>query len=188
MLQGGCRRRSIGSSKWKRAVVIVMGGRVENGMGKSHPDRLRLPSEPAINCFLGKNKKTGEKMGKRAGTGTESVGVFFRPFSRGKIPAGIPGFVGLNHNFSPISNSNLRPAQASPRPKRPNRPTLDRPLPQTLTILPNPTPLSSRCRLPRPSRPAAGRRTQLGLTSPRRPPHSPVPSPSKIARPAAPKS
>ena len=70
--------------------------RVENGTGKSCPDRLRLPFKPTVNRFREKIGKWENKTGKRAGTGT--VGVFSRPFSRfpfsaGKIPAGIPVFV-----------------------------------------------------------------------------------------------
>ena len=75
-------------------------GRVENGTGKSRPDRLRLPFKPTVNRFREKMGKWENKTGKRAGTGTGTgtVGVFFRPFSRfpfsaGKIPAGIPVFV-----------------------------------------------------------------------------------------------
>ena len=73
-------------------------GRVENGTGKSRPDRLRLPFKPTINCFCEKMGKWENKRGKRAGTGTGTVGVFSRPFSRfpfsaEKIPAGIPVFV-----------------------------------------------------------------------------------------------
>ena len=74
--------------------------RVENGTGKSRPDRLRLPSKSTVNRFRGKNRKMRKQNGKRAGTGTGTgtVGVFSRPFSRfpfsaGKIPAGIPVFV-----------------------------------------------------------------------------------------------
>ena len=71
-------------------------GRVENGTGKSRPDRLRLPFKPTVNRFREKMGKWENKTGKRAGTRT--VGVFSRPFSRfpfsaGKIPAGIPVFV-----------------------------------------------------------------------------------------------
>ena len=70
--------------------------RVENGTGKSRPDRLRLPFKSTVNRFREKMGKWENKTGKRTGTGT--VGVFFRPFSRfpfsaGKIPAGIPVFV-----------------------------------------------------------------------------------------------
>jgi len=69
--------------------------------------------------------------------------------------------VGLNHNFSPVSNSNLRPAQASPRPKRPNRPTLGlSPKSQSYAgrsapLLPPPAAatLSSSRRPPHPTRP-----------------------------------
>ena len=72
--------------------------RVENGTGKSRPDRLRLPFKPTVNRFREKMGKWENKTGKRAGTGTGTVGVFSRPFSRfpflaGKIPAGIPVFV-----------------------------------------------------------------------------------------------
>ena len=73
--------------------------RVENGTGKSRPDRLRLSFKPTVNRFRGKKiGKWENKTGKRAGTGTGTVGVFSRPFSRfpfsaGKIPAGIPVFV-----------------------------------------------------------------------------------------------
>ena len=72
--------------------------RVENGTGKSRPDRLRLPFKPTVNRFRKKMGKWENKTGKRAGTGTGTVGVFSRPFSRfpfsaGKIPAGIPVFV-----------------------------------------------------------------------------------------------
>ena len=72
--------------------------RVENGTGKSRPDRLRLPFKPTVNRFREKIGKWENKTGKRAGTGTGTVGVFSRPFSRfpfsaGKIPAGIPVFV-----------------------------------------------------------------------------------------------
>ena len=68
--------------------------RVENGTGKTRPDRLRLPFKPTVNRFREKIGKWENKTGKRAGT----VGVFSRPFSRfpfsaGKIPAGISVFV-----------------------------------------------------------------------------------------------
>ena len=76
----------------------LLDARVENGTGKSRPDRLRLPFKPTVNRFREKMGKWENKTGKRAGTGTETVGVFSRPFSRfsflaGKIPAGIPVFV-----------------------------------------------------------------------------------------------
>jgi hypothetical protein len=69
--------------------------RLENGTGKSRPDRHRIPSKPSVNCFV---RKTG-KPGKPAGTGAKSVEVFSRPFFRllystGKIPREFPVFLG----------------------------------------------------------------------------------------------
>ena len=81
----------------KHANTHCIAPRVENGTGKFRPDRLRLPFKPTVNRFREKKIwKWENKTGKRTGTGT--VGVFSRPFSRfpfsaGKIPAGIPVFV-----------------------------------------------------------------------------------------------
>ena len=72
--------------------------RVENGTGKSRPDRLHLPSKPTVNRFRGKNRKTRKQNGKTGGNGNgNGWGVFPTVsrflFSAGKIPAGIPVFV-----------------------------------------------------------------------------------------------
>ena len=67
--------------------------RVENGTGKSRPDRLRLPSKPTVNRFGGKNRKMGKQNGKMGGNGNENgwgvfptvftVPIFSRENSRG---------------------------------------------------------------------------------------------------------
>ena len=68
--------------------------RVENRMGKSRPDRLRLPFKPTVNRISEKMEKWENKTGKRAGTETGTVVVFSRPFSRFPFSAGkIPVFV-----------------------------------------------------------------------------------------------
>ena len=98
-----------------RLLCAAVPPRVENGTGKSRPDRLHLLSKPTVNCFRGKNRKMGKQNGKTGGNGNRNGwGVFptvftvpvfsrensrvSRPFSRflfsaGKIPAGIPVFV-----------------------------------------------------------------------------------------------
>ena len=68
-------------------------GRVENGTGKSRPDRLRLPSKPTVNRFRGKNSKMVKQNGKTGGNGNGNgwgvfptvftVPVFSRENSRG---------------------------------------------------------------------------------------------------------
>ena len=73
-------------------------GRVENGTGKSRPDRLRLPFKPTVNRFREKNEKMGKQNGKTGGNGNgNGWGVFptvfpVPVFSR-EIPAGISVFV-----------------------------------------------------------------------------------------------
>ena len=67
--------------------------RVENGMGKSRPDRLRLPFKPTVNCFRGKNRKIEKQNGKTGGNGNGNgwgvfptvftIPVFSRENSRG---------------------------------------------------------------------------------------------------------
>ena len=83
-------RRQLGA---RRPAATV---RVENGTGKSRPDRLRLSFKPTANRFRGKNRKMEKQNGKTGGNGN-GWGVFpiifTVPFSAGKIPAGIPVFV-----------------------------------------------------------------------------------------------
>ena len=51
--------------------------RVENGTGKSRPDRLRLPFKPTVNRFREKNRKMGKQNGKTGGNGNgNGWGVF----------------------------------------------------------------------------------------------------------------
>jgi len=67
--------------------------RVENGTGKSRPDRLRLPFKPTVNRFREKNGKMGKQNGKTGGNGNGNgwgvfptvftVPVFSRENSRG---------------------------------------------------------------------------------------------------------
>ena len=66
---------------------------VENGTGKSRPDRLRLPFKPTVNYFREKNGKMGKQNGKTGGNGNGNgwgvfptvftVPVFSRENSRG---------------------------------------------------------------------------------------------------------
>lgn len=67
--------------------------RVENGKGKSRPDRLCLPFKPTVNRFREKNGKMGKQNGKTGGNGNGNgwgvfptvftVPVFSRENSRG---------------------------------------------------------------------------------------------------------
>ena len=51
--------------------------RVENGTGKSRPDRLRLPFKPTVNRFREKNGKMEKQNGKTGGNGNgNGCGVF----------------------------------------------------------------------------------------------------------------
>ena len=103
-LAASCGSLSIGSTtttcnqdwhiKWRSWKVEVFATcRVENGTGKSRPDRLRLPSKPTVNRFRRKNKKMGKQNGKTGGNGNGNgwgvfptvftVPVFSRENSRG---------------------------------------------------------------------------------------------------------
>ena len=76
-----------------RSFASTPAGRVENGTGKSRPDRLRLPFKPTVNRFREKNGKMGKQNGKTGGNGNGNgwgvfptvftVPVFRRENSRG---------------------------------------------------------------------------------------------------------
>jgi len=80
-------------SKACNTYVYMGGSRVENGTGKSRPDRLRLPFKPTVNRFREKNGKMGKQNGKTGGNGNGNgwgvfptvftVPVFSRENSRG---------------------------------------------------------------------------------------------------------
>ena len=70
---------------------VIAASRVENGTGKSRPDRLRLSFKPTVNHFREKNRKMGKQNGKTGGNGNGwgvfptvfTVPVFSRENSRG---------------------------------------------------------------------------------------------------------
>ena len=76
-----------------RLLAYAADSRVENGTGKSRPDRLRLPFKPTVNRFREKNGKMGKQNGKTGGNGNGNgwgvfptvftVPVFSRENSRG---------------------------------------------------------------------------------------------------------
>jgi hypothetical protein len=90
MQRSGARGSAAGE---KRKTAAAGGGRVENGTGKSRPDRLRLPFKPTVNRFREKNGKMGKQNGKTGGNGNGNgwgvfptvftVPVFSRENSRG---------------------------------------------------------------------------------------------------------
>ena len=70
----------------------IVEARVENGTGKSRPDRLRLPFKPTVNRFREKNEKNGKT---KLENGRERLGCFpdrfhGSRFQPGKFPREFP--------------------------------------------------------------------------------------------------
>ena len=76
-----------------RTVNEIPSSRVENGTGKSRPDRLRLPFKPTVNRFREKNGKTKRENGRERER--ELLGCFpdhfhGSRFQPGKFPREFP--------------------------------------------------------------------------------------------------
>jgi hypothetical protein len=56
-------------------------GRLENGTGKSRPDRHRIPSKPSVNCFVRKTRKLGKNWENRRETVRNRLRCFPDRFS-----------------------------------------------------------------------------------------------------------